>query len=282
VIFTKKLRMMLFMTVKQAKYPSALTSYDVLKALAVLIMIVDHIGAYFYPDDLIWRAVGRSCVPMWFFLIGYARSRLFGMDLWIGFVILVVADVIIGMGLLPLNIMLSMLITRFVLVQIDRLPEDRFLRGPGFKALVLTLAVCALPTAMMWDYGSLGVILALLGWLVRKYQDGNPFVSKNFVFGYAAVALVIFALVQLIGFGFSESEFLLMALLCAVVIHILPFFKSDWQFSGAGMWIRPAIWCIQFAGRNTLQIYVVHLLLFKIAAFFMMPAEYGFLTLKWF
>lgn len=55
--------------------PREVTSYDLLKCAAVIIMVIDHVGFYFYPENLWFRAVGRIGFPVWFFLVGYARGR---------------------------------------------------------------------------------------------------------------------------------------------------------------------------------------------------------------
>ena len=72
--------------------PRDLTSYDFLKAVAVLLMVIDHVGFYFYPDQQWFRVFGRLCVPIWFFLIGYARSRDLSLYLWGGMILLVFAQ----------------------------------------------------------------------------------------------------------------------------------------------------------------------------------------------
>ena len=50
--------------------PKNITSYDLFKTLALVLMIADHIGFYFYPNELWLRAFGRLSAPMWLFLIG--------------------------------------------------------------------------------------------------------------------------------------------------------------------------------------------------------------------
>ncbi len=44
--------------------PRDLTSYDLLKTLAVILMIIDHVGHHFFPDEMWFRVVGRLCVPI--------------------------------------------------------------------------------------------------------------------------------------------------------------------------------------------------------------------------
>src|SRR5687768_12599522 len=92
--------------------PKDITSYDLWKTFAVIFMVFDHVGFYFHPDEMGWRIAGRLCVPVWFFLIGYARSRDIGPRLWLGAGILVVANAVAGMAVLPLNILATMIIIR--------------------------------------------------------------------------------------------------------------------------------------------------------------------------
>ena len=64
--------------------PKDLTSHDLLKAFAVIIMVIDHAGYYFFPDQEWWRAIGRIGFPIWFFLVGHARGRVISRKLIIG------------------------------------------------------------------------------------------------------------------------------------------------------------------------------------------------------
>lgn len=50
-----------------------------LKILAAIIMLVDHIGILFYPQELIWRIIGRISMPIFAFMIAegcrYTRNK---------------------------------------------------------------------------------------------------------------------------------------------------------------------------------------------------------------
>ena len=48
--------------------PTAITSYDLFKTLAVATMLIDHVGIYFFPDELWFRVIGRLSFPIWLFL----------------------------------------------------------------------------------------------------------------------------------------------------------------------------------------------------------------------
>ena len=48
--------------------------YDWLKILAVVTMVIDHIGYYLFPDILGLRLVGRIAFPIFLFLVGVNGS----------------------------------------------------------------------------------------------------------------------------------------------------------------------------------------------------------------
>ena len=70
-------------SVVRQSLPKELTSYDLLKSLAVILMICDHIGYFFFPEEMWFRTLGRLCLPIWFFLIGYARGDEVSKLFWI-------------------------------------------------------------------------------------------------------------------------------------------------------------------------------------------------------
>ncbi|ABE04776.1 F pilin acetylation protein TraX [Rickettsia bellii RML369-C] len=41
---------------------------DLLKTLAIIAMIIDHIGLYLYPDLIILRIIGRTAMPVFCWL----------------------------------------------------------------------------------------------------------------------------------------------------------------------------------------------------------------------
>lgn len=43
-----------------------------MKTIAIICMLIDHIGLVFFPDQLIWRAIGRLAMPI--FVYGVARG----------------------------------------------------------------------------------------------------------------------------------------------------------------------------------------------------------------
>ena len=52
-----------------------LICYDFFKFVAILVMIIDHVGKYFLPEIEILRVIGRVAAPLFFFLVGYSKSQ---------------------------------------------------------------------------------------------------------------------------------------------------------------------------------------------------------------
>lgn len=258
--------------------PKEITSYDLLKTYAVLLMIADHIGYYFYPDEMWWRVFGRMCVPVWFFLIGYARSRDMGPKLWIGGAILLAGNFLAGMSILPFNILFTMIIVRLM---IDSVAKGIFQHEKVFWAVCAMMVVLILPTALLYEYGTQSLIVALYGYMLRHREDMN--ISRSLIDRYFAFALVMFVFPQWLMFGtFNNVHF---AVLCAgilVVMAALSGFRPQTYprltaalpgFAGAAL---------RFTGRRTLEIYVAHLLLFKALGVMTQPDRFVFLDWKWF
>lgn len=58
------------------KYQHQFNTLDGLKVIAVLAMVIDHVGAYVLHHAEAWRTLGRLAAPLFFFIAGFvARPR---------------------------------------------------------------------------------------------------------------------------------------------------------------------------------------------------------------
>lgn len=249
--------------------PLNLTSYDLLKSFAVVLMVVDHFG-YYFDDENVWlRVIGRFCVPVWFFLIGYARSRDVGPRMWLGAAILVVASGMAGIGILPLNILVTMLVIRVV---IDPIMAHSQRTPQGLWQVSVMLLLLVFPSSYAFEYGTLAIIMAIFGWLVRnqhEYPDGVRQTHRFYFF-----ALLSFVILQSMFFGFQNNEIIVFGVGTLVVMGGLLLFKPV-VFSGTGEGLQGIITApLRFMGRWTLEIYVAHLLLFKALGVYTQPDRF--------
>lgn len=44
---------------------------DFLKTIAIITMVIDHLGLYFFPEYEIMRVIGRVSMPIFCFFVGY-------------------------------------------------------------------------------------------------------------------------------------------------------------------------------------------------------------------
>jgi len=231
--------------------PADLTSYDILKTVAVLLMIADHVGYYFFPGEEGWRIAGRFCVPIWFFLIGYAHSRDIGWKLWAGIGVICLANLGLGLDMLPVTILLTIMIVRLVLDPLMiLLAGDRGLIWP----LTVCLAILALPSGVVIEYGTMGLVLAMAGYLLRH----EPGADRTLL--YIGLTGICFIIYQGLVFQFSTPGMGFFMLGTTAVMALLYYFRPQ-TYPSVG---RKSAFLIQLCGRHTLVIYVLHLLLFKI------------------
>lgn len=258
--------------------PRELTSYDLFKCAAVLLMIVDHVGYYFFPEQDWWRVFGRLCVPIWFFLIGYAQSRDLGPKLWGGMIILTVASMAAGMYVFPLNILATVIIVRLC---IDRVAEHLLKDSRVFWSFNAVMMFVALPTMLTVEYGTMAVMLALFGWYMRKAQQGDPRVTPQIILNQMAVSMAVYVGWQYMMFQFSQPQMLVLTVGMLAVFMLLRLFRPV-SIPGTGEGVRGALLApVRVMGRYTLEIYVLHLLLFKALVLYTAPQTYQFMQWSW-
>lgn len=237
---------------KHRQFGDTLTSYDLIKSLAIVLMMIDHVGAYFFPDDDLWRIIGRLCVPIWFFLIGYSPSRAIPKDWVIGALVLVGTTWIFEDRVFALHILVTMILLRLTLDFFAPL----FLKNmPCFLIGAVACAALAFFTAGYVEYGTLAIPLAMYG-LVMRTGGGMP--------GHALVTLLVFVVTQIIMFGFTVGDSYVFMALAPLSFWLCYRFKPRVFSINLPDFLR---FPLQLAGRRTLEIYVIHLALLQALAY---------------
>ncbi len=252
--------------------PKDLTSYDFLKIIAVTLMIADHLGYYFYPDDMWFRTFGRLCVPIWFFLIGYANTREIPKSLWIGAGLLVVTSMISGAHFFPLTILFGLMATRHM---IDRIMAHALRSYETLAGMFFLLFLATYPTSIFVEYGTMGGLFAMFGFMVR-HKEVLELKKKPYVIFIAASLFVYIISQSLLMPSLSGAQFAVLSLGSIFVCMLLGVFQPL-TFPRLSQALTPPITgLLKLLGRRTLEIYVLHLLLLRAIAMVINPDDYGF------
>jgi len=243
------------------KLPDAVTNLDIIKTVAVIFMIIDHIGFYFFPDNMWYRAVGRlGGVPVWFFLIGYASSRDIPNKWLIGALILSVVDFALINHIFAFNVLVTLILARLCIDPVMRFVlRSRYL----FWFSAVLLALFYIPSNWVMEYGSLGLLCATVGYLTRHRDQlyAQTFLTKRDYHGALVFMIVAITMLQTSVFGFDFYQSALVAVGSGLfTIALVTMDGSTYPQITNNL----AKGFFQFSGRKTLEIYVAHLVIFKI------------------
>lgn len=237
----------------------AVTTTDWWKIAAIVVMLVDHVGLYLFPEDNWWRVIGRATAPIFFFLVGFARTRSVPWT-WLAFgAILTAIDIARAEGPADwtVNILFNFALIRWALPHLDRFLGDDRLR------LVVLLGLLAGLVPVIGDrleYGTEGWLWALLGLYQRRaLEDPGPGAAstRNAV---AALAGLVYIVTEFFDFEFGVSEAFVLTAIVGVETVLLANFTREISRHQPPAALRPAI---GFLGRHTLELYALHLLAFE-------------------
>jgi len=231
------------------KYGPALTSRDLWKSLAILWMVIDHIGMYFFPEELWWRTIGRLSAPIWFFFAGYSSpSKRYPIELFFLCGLLTVSKWWLGYSALPINILATILMCRAFI----HLIEVYFHKQPEWTVYLL-LAIWYLPTTLLFEYGSVALIVAYAGYCVRLHP------RKPQTFIAMALAFFTYTLIEGHAIGYSPVQFVVITSGVALELWSLWHFQAKRFATGNTQHLTAPL---RYIGRNTQYIYVLHVMLF--------------------
>lgn len=237
------------------RYGREINNYDWLKFAALVIMTIDHVGAYLVPDDpLWWKAVGRITFPVWFFLAGYSQSRKLGGEIiWLA-LLLQLINFATYQGINPFNALVSIVICRYVVFWL----KDRgWIEKYPFEIFMACLFLSPF-TAIMFEYGTLGVAYAVMGDMVRRGLTGKRYQI------YFWLSTLLFLAWQFVWYDFGPYQGAFVIIGTCYVVWILARFEVR-----PTAWLDPqgtAAWLVRFIARNTMHYYFAHRALFQIIA----------------
>lgn len=235
------------------RFKNEVSSQDILKALALFIMIIDHLGVYFYPDHIILRAIGRATLPVWFFFVGYnfKAQHLFINQLFFIAALLEIIAYLFGETIFPLNALFSMFICRVALSCYKGIARNHCLNLFEWFVLASVCLVGFYLINCIFEYGTLGILMSIWGYNARLK-------SKNLVMQSLSIALIIFY-TQISIFHFDILNSAICIVLVGMTVYALHNYSLKiFNINGAIKYI------INTSSRYTLYLYFLHLVIFII------------------
>jgi hypothetical protein len=229
----------------------ALNTHDVIKLVALVCMTIDHVGAYFLPDESGWRVIARMTIPVWFFLVGYAKTTRIGTELLWGMVILMAVGVQCYYPLFPLNALVSIAICRLLLRVAERFS---LLEKRPIECFVVMLFL-NIPLTLFWEYGMIAVMFAFGGRMVRLKLRTR---AHGLFWIFSVLAFLLW---QQNGFSFNDVQLAFVAISTLIVCLYLYYYEQ----TEIRMKLPRALdFIVKLLSRYSLQYYVLHRAVFQV------------------
>ncbi len=178
-----------------------LNTYDLLKFIACVLMIVDHIGVFFLEDQVFLRVLGRGAYPIFAFCIGYNKSYkvtpvlvVLG-ALMAGLTLFLEPEKRSVIGALHTSIVPSIVIVK-VCMSVLHIHLNRKFTG----CILAILIALSLHSYLIFLYGFFGLLFAIFGFLSREVRIKEYMLPLFITF-------FLYVLIEGNGAGYSISDY---------------------------------------------------------------------------
>lgn len=148
--------------------------------IAMLTMVIDHMGLVFAPGDDFWRMIGRIAMPIYAYclVLGYRHTRSRSAYLQRLTLLALISQVpyIVALKAANINIIGTFVICLAVLIGLDRIK-------PKAAGLVFAAAGLVLLELLPFDYGAYALLLIL----AYRYLPENRLIVAHLVLNVAYV-----------------------------------------------------------------------------------------------
>jgi hypothetical protein len=240
------------------QHASKITTPDLLTLAGLALVLGDHYGLFFDGDETWWRVFGRPAAPVFFFLIGFARSASVPASWLVLGAILTGLDIFSDGWDASLNILFSFALLRLVLPHADSfVAHKRF----GLPLLALLLAALAPLFGNVIEYGLSGWLWALLGLSARRAIAGEGSArERNIV---ALICGLFYLIAESLFWHLDFAQIVTLALLIgALAATLLAFRRKDLTWRPPA----PLAQALNWMGRRSLEIYAGSTIAMQVAS----------------
>lgn len=237
-----------------------LNSYDLLKAFAIITMIIDHAGLFFLQDIDILRVIGRISFPVFAFCVGYNRKYTFDKTLAILAVISCLASLVLWPHLKYLirgSVLKASILPSIIIIRIFMQLLSEKLNNYSASIVIIILWVFLSWSSHLIQYGTLGIIIAICGYLCALPHRG--YFSKIFL----GINLLFYFVYQYGVFRFDQTGLLVLFMEYVLLMLVLADFIVKPIKMGYNLTLSLLV-----LSRYSLIIYFVHSLAFKLLSIF--------------
>jgi hypothetical protein len=230
------------------------TTTDLLKFAGLAFVLADHFGLFFAPGDDWWRVFGRLAAPIFFFLMGFAKTRTIPWSWFALGAILTALDVWTSDGIedVTLNILFNFALIRLAMPWLEANVLHRRWGLAGFALFCTAMIPLA---GLVLEYGAQGWLWALFGYVAREAiaaGGAQHRLRRNLL---ALWCCAVYAIVEIRDYEFDLVQAVtLSALVAALGIALIAFRRADALETSA-----PVARAFNWIGRRTLEIYAVTL-----------------------
>jgi len=130
-----------------------------MQLLAMLTMLIDHVGLLFFPDQPLWRIIGRIAFPLYAYALAQGHRHTSSHRKYVirlfGIAALSQIPYQLAFDTNELNVVASLSVAALLLCILDRL-------SPGWGSFALITLVCGLFEIFPFEYGAYGLLLMLI------------------------------------------------------------------------------------------------------------------------
>lgn len=130
-----------------------------MQLIAMITMLIDHVGLLFFPGEVLWRIIGRIAFPIYAYALvqGHVHTsnyRKYAIRL---FLIAVLSQIPyqLAFDTNGLNVVATLFASSLVLRMLDS-------AKPGPLSAVIIAGVCVIMEVLPFDYGAYGLLLVLI------------------------------------------------------------------------------------------------------------------------
>ena len=157
-------------------------SSNILKIVACISMLLDHIGFIFFPQYIIFRILGRIAFPIFSFMIAegcfYTKNKLKRLLVMSSFALIMQIGLYMFTGMTDFNIFIHFSLSIIVIYLIDYI-EEKIKNKQLIFAIITTLVTILLLAYLYWfsenynylysNYGIFAIIMPVVLYVIKKY-----------------------------------------------------------------------------------------------------------------